>query len=146
MNTKNPASHPGNLRTFTIIWFGQLISALGSGLSGFALGVWIYERTGSATMFALVVLSFEVPGIFFSPVAGALVDRWNRRTILILCDSAAAILMLGVLLLELNNSLEVWHLLVVAFIGAIAGAFQWRPFRRLPLCWCQRNIWGGPAA
>jgi len=128
VNTKNPASHPGNLRTFTIIWFGQLISALGSGLSGFALGVWIYERTGSATMFALVVLSFEVPGIFFSPVAGALVDRWNRRTILILCDSAAAIIMLGVLLLELNNSLEVWHLLVVAFIGAIAGAFQWPAF------------------
>lgn len=128
MNTKKPARHPGNLRTFTIIWFGQLISALGSGLSGFALGVWIYERTGSATMFALVILSFMVPGVFFSPVAGALVDRWNRRTILILCDTAAAAAMLGVLLLELNNVLEVWHLFGLAFISAIAGAFQWPAF------------------
>lgn len=128
MTKRKSISQPGSMRTFTIIWFGQLISALGSGLSGFALGVWIYERTGSVTMFALVVLSFEIPGIFFSPVAGALVDRWNRRIILILCDTAAAVSMLGVLLLELNNSLEVWHLLVVAFISAIAGSFQWPAF------------------
>ena len=128
MSTKKPSGLPGKMRTFSIIWFGQLISALGSGLSGFALGVWIYERTGSATMFALVVLSFEVPGVFFSPVAGALVDRWNRRVILILCDMAAAIMMLGILLLELNNSLEVWHLLIVAFLSAIAGSFQWPAF------------------
>jgi MFS family permease len=52
--------------------------------------VWIYERTGSATMFAVVILSFMVPGVLFSPVAGALVDRWNPRLILILCDTAAA--------------------------------------------------------
>lgn len=128
MSTKKPAGLPGTMRTFTIIWFGQLISALGSGLSGFALGVWIYERTGSATMFALVILSFMVPGVLFSPVAGALVDRWNRRLILILCDTAAAAAMLGVLLLELNNALEVWHLFGLAFISAIAGAFQWPAF------------------
>jgi MFS family permease len=116
------------MRTFTVIWFGQLVSALGSGLSGFALGVWIYEHTSSVTMFALVVLSFELPSVLFSPIAGALVDRWNRRMILILCDAAAALVMLSVLVLEMNNALEVWHLIALSVFGAISGSFQWPAF------------------
>jgi DHA3 family macrolide efflux protein-like MFS transporter len=126
--TTKPAGYTGNMRTFTILWFGQLVSALGSGLSGFALGVWIYERTSSVTMFTLVVLSFELPSVLFAPIAGALVDRWNRRIVLILCDTAAALGMLAVLFLELNNALEVWHIVVLSVIGAIAMSFQWPAF------------------
>ncbi len=116
---------PGGMRTFTIIWFGQLISALGSGLSGFALGVWVYERTGSATAFSVIVLAFMVPSVLFSPVAGALVDRWNRRLILIACDAISAASTLTILILLLSNSLEIWHLYILIFVSAIAGSFQW---------------------
>ena len=70
--------------TFLVIWVGQVISSLGSNLSGFALGVWVYQRTGSATRFALIALVTTLPGILMSPLAGALVDRWDRRRAMIL--------------------------------------------------------------
>jgi DHA3 family macrolide efflux protein-like MFS transporter len=78
---------PRGFKTFLLIWFGQLISLAGSGLTGFALGVWVYERTGSVTQFALISLFTALPGIIFSPIAGALVDRWDRRMAMILSDT-----------------------------------------------------------
>jgi MFS family permease len=65
------------MRVFSVIWFGQLISTLGSGLTGFALGVWVYTETGSTTLFALNMLAYTLPNILISPLAGALVDRWT---------------------------------------------------------------------
>src|SRR4028118_1591970 len=70
---------PAGLRTFGLMWFGQLVSLAGSTLTRFALGVWVYERTGSATQFALITLFAFVPGLLAAPFAGALVDRWDRR-------------------------------------------------------------------
>ena len=61
--------------TFITIWLGQLVSTVGSGLTSFALGVWIYLETGSTTMFALNILSFTLPGIVFSSIVGIVVDR-----------------------------------------------------------------------
>ena len=78
----------GGLRIFSVIWFGQLISTLGSGLTGFALGVWIYEETGSTTLFALNILAYTLPSLLMSPIAGALppitIDpqpEWSQSTI-----------------------------------------------------------------
>lgn len=62
-------------RAFLVIWFGQLISLTGSGLTGFALGVWVYLTTGSTTLFALIQLVSTLPTIVIGPFAGALVDR-----------------------------------------------------------------------
>jgi MFS family permease len=62
------------MRTFVVIWFGQVVSIIGSGLTGFALGVWVFQETGSVTYFALIMLSGTVPGILMAPFAGALVD------------------------------------------------------------------------
>src|SRR4028119_935556 len=64
---------------FILIWFGQMVSLIGSGLTGFALGVWVYQRTGSVTQLALISLFTILPGIVISPIAGTLVDRWDRR-------------------------------------------------------------------
>ena len=89
MTNNRPNSQ--TMRTFYVIWFGQLISTLGSGLTGFALGVYVYESTRSATAFALSILAFTIPGVFFSPIAGALVDRFPRRWMMILSDTGAAI-------------------------------------------------------
>ncbi|MBM4429068.1 MAG: MFS transporter [Chloroflexi bacterium] len=112
-------------RTFVLIWFGQLISLTGSGLTGFALGVWVYQRAGSVTQFALISLFTALPGIVFSPVAGALVDRWDRRWAMILSDTGAALCTLSVGLLLLANRLEVWHIYLAMGISSAFSAFQW---------------------
>ena len=70
---------PRNMKTFFIIWIGQLVSIIGSGLTSFAPGVWIFEQTGKATPFAMMVLCSSLPRILLAPIAGALADRWNRR-------------------------------------------------------------------
>jgi MFS family permease len=78
------------MRPFLTIAAGQFISMLGSGLTSFALAVWIFEQTGQATPFALTVLFGSLPSILLSPLAGSLADRWNRKTILLLADGGAA--------------------------------------------------------
>ena len=77
------------MKVFIIIWFGQLVSIVGSGLTRFALGLWVYQRTGSVTQFALIALSSILPHLILSPLAGVLVDRWNRRWVMILSDLGA---------------------------------------------------------
>ena len=103
-------------KSFLLIWFGQLISLTGSGLTGFALGVWVYQHTGSVTQFALISLFTTLPGIIFSPIAGALVDRWDRRLAMILSDSGAGLCTLSVALLLLAGRLEVWHIYIVRML------------------------------
>ena len=121
--TENVA--PRGFRTFVLIWFGQLVSLTGSGLTGFALGVWVYQRTGSVTQFALISLFTSLPGIVISPVAGALVDRWDRRRAMILSDVGAALCTLSVAGLLLASRLEVWHIYVAMGISSTFSAFQW---------------------
>jgi DHA3 family macrolide efflux protein-like MFS transporter len=112
-------------KTFLLIWFGQLISLAGSGLTGFALGVWVYQRTGSATQFALISLFTTLPGIVFSPIAGALVDRWDRRMAMILSDTGAGLCTLSIALLFLAGRLEVWQIYIVMAVSSTFSAFQW---------------------
>ncbi|HEY75568.1 MAG TPA: MFS transporter [Thermoflexia bacterium] len=112
-------------RTFLVIWAGQLVSLVGSGLTGFALGVWVYQRTGSVTQFALISLSTALPGILFSPIAGALVDRWDRRWAMILSDVGAGLCTLAMAVLLLLNRLQVWHIYIAMAVSSAFSAFQW---------------------
>jgi DHA3 family macrolide efflux protein-like MFS transporter len=89
---------PRKFRAFLLIWSGQVVSLTGSGLTGFALGVWVYQRTGSVTQFALISLFTSLPGIVFSPIAGALVDRWDRRWAMLISDAGAGLCTLSVAL------------------------------------------------
>jgi len=77
-----PLRERSGTRTFLTIWFGQLISLIGSGLTSFALGVYIYNRTGAATQLALSLVAASLPNLMLLPFAGALVDRWDRRRVL----------------------------------------------------------------
>ncbi len=115
------------MRTFLIMWGGQFLSMVGSGLSGFALGVWIYDQTGEATPFALTILFGSVPGVLLAPVAGAVADRWNRRLIMIATDTGAAILTLFIafILFFSKGGLQIWHIYGVSLIGSALGTFQW---------------------
>lgn len=121
----NQRISPKGMRVFSTIWFGQLISTLGSGLTGFALGVWIYENTGSTTLFAFNMVAYSLPTLIMSPFAGALVDRWNRRWVMILSDSGAGLSTLAIWLLLLSGRLEVWHIYVATAINAAFTSFQW---------------------
>ncbi|MEX1247484.1 MAG: MFS transporter [Anaerolineales bacterium] len=127
MTDNQPTQGPGpqTMRTFYVIWFGQLLSQLGSGLTGFALGVYIYQTTQSATAFALAMLAFTVPGVFFSPIAGALVDRFPRRWMMILSDVGAGVTTLVIFLLLVSGKLEVWHIYVTNFFSGLLNTFQW---------------------
>ena len=116
---------PRGMRVFTTIWFGQLISTMGSGLTGFALGVWIYEETGSVTLFALNMLAFALPNLLVAPLAGALADRWDRRLVMIMADSGAGLSTLAIALLIIAGRLEIWHIYVATAISSAFSTFQW---------------------
>jgi DHA3 family macrolide efflux protein-like MFS transporter len=112
------------MHTFLLIWLGQLISILGSGLSSFALGVWIYQQTGQATPFALTILFGNLPRLLMMPLAGSLADRWNRRIIMILSDTGAALGSAALAFLVFFGSLQVWHIYLIVFFSSIFSAFQ----------------------
>jgi len=116
---------PTSLRDFAVVWFGQVISLLGSAMTWFALMVWAYDLTGQATPLALLgAFTFGVP-IFFSPLAGALVDRWNRKLVLLLSDTTAGLATLVVLGLYLTGGLQIWHLYLIGFLAGIFQTFQY---------------------
>lgn len=114
-----------SMRTFIVIWVGQFVSLIGSGLTGFALGVWVFMRTDSILQFTLIAFSGAVPGLVVAPFAGALVDRWDRRKAMILSDSGSALCTLAVAVLLFTDNLEVHYIYVVTAINSIFGAFQW---------------------
>ncbi|MBN1264621.1 MAG: MFS transporter [Anaerolineales bacterium] len=115
----------GSMPTFLITWLGQVVSLTGSGLTSFALGVWVFERTNSPTLFAFIGFFAVLPRIFFSPIAGVLVDRFDRRKIMILADAGAGLSTLFISLLLFTGHLELWHIYLSATISALCGAFQW---------------------
>ena len=117
-------SAPQGMKTFFIIWIGQLISILGSGLTSFALAVWIFNQTGKATPFALTVLFGNLPRILLLPVAGSLADRWNRRLVMILSDTGNALVTISVFVLLSFGSLQFWHIYLIVTVGSIFSAFQ----------------------
>ena len=114
-----------DFKTFLVIWSGQLVSLVGSGLTRFALGVWVYQQTGSATQFALISLAATFPVVVLSLFSGSLVDRWDRRRTLIVSDCVAAVPTLAVALLFAAGGLEIWHVYVAVAVGSCSTAFQW---------------------
>jgi MFS family permease len=112
-------------RTFLIIWFGQLVSLTGSGLTSFAVGVWVFLRTGSTTAYALILAFTSIPSLVVGPFAGALVDRWDRRKAMLLSDAGAAACTLLILLLLTSDRLQIWHLYLLLTISHSFATFQW---------------------
>lgn len=112
------------MRTFTVIWFGQLVSLLGTAMTRFALLIWAYEQTGKATTLALLgFFSFGLD-ILLSPIAGVWVDRWDRRLVLLFADLGAGLMTVTILILYMTNALQIWHLYVVQTLTGGFTAFQ----------------------
>jgi DHA3 family macrolide efflux protein-like MFS transporter len=110
---------------FFTIWFGQAFSILGSHLVGFAFVWYLTEQTGSATVLAIGSLMNALPGVIIAPIAGALVDRWNRKAVLIIFDSITALFTLLVAVLFALESAQIWHIFMVMFVRSTCSQFQW---------------------
>lgn len=117
--------------TFSVLWAGQLVSLVGSGLTEFALGVHVYQRTGSVAQFALIYLCFALPQIVVSPLAGALADRWPHRRLLVLTDTLSGLTGLAIALLLMTDRLEVWHVYASIVLISTFDALQWPAFSSL---------------
>lgn len=116
------------MRTFLLVWIGQVVSVFGSAMTRFALTVWAYELTGTATALALVAFFSFVPEVLLSPLAGALVDRWNRKLVMMLSDLAAGLSTVAIFLLHSAGQLEIWHLYVAGAFAGVFATFQWPAF------------------
>ncbi len=113
------------LKAFSTIWIGQLVSLLGSGLTSFALGIWVLERTQSVTQYTLIIVCASLPGVLLAPFAGALVDRWDRKWVMFATDLGPGLITLIYAYLLWHGNLQVWHIYIGAAFGAAFGAFQW---------------------
>jgi DHA3 family macrolide efflux protein-like MFS transporter len=116
------------VRTFFTIWFGQLVSLIGSQLTSFALGVWVYDQTGSVTLLALVQVAQQVPYVLLSPIAGVLADRWNRRTAMIVSDIGSGLAVLAVGALYATNTLQPWMVIPIVLWMAAFNTLMWPSF------------------
>lgn len=115
-------------QAFTAIWVGQFVSLAGSAMTRFAFTIWAYDQTNSATVLALVGFFSFAPLIIFGPIAGALVDRWNRKLVMVMSDTAAGLSTLALLLLYASGNLEIWHLYVAGLWASTFESFQFPAF------------------
>ncbi|HLO31316.1 MAG TPA: MFS transporter [Anaerolineales bacterium] len=120
----NQTSSQG-LRAFLVIWIGQLVSLVGSQLTAFALGVWVYDQTRSVLLLAITQIAFSMPQVFLSPLAGVLADRWDRRTVMILSDFGAGLAVLSAALLYLTDHLQPWMVIPLNIWMASFTVLMW---------------------
>jgi hypothetical protein len=113
------------MRSFTILWLGQMLSLIGSAMTWFAFTIWVWEITGKASALAKFSFFAFLPTVLFSPVAGALVDRWNRKFVMLLSDLATALGTLTIFLIYTFGALQVWHIYAVSILAGFFTAFQY---------------------
>ncbi len=116
---------PTGTTAFIIIWLGQIVSVLASSMSHFALTIWMYQQTESATAMGLMQVFFITPFLIMSPFAGVMVDRYNRKMMMMVSDLAAIIATGGIFILLALGKLEFWHLYFAAALNGIGNTFQW---------------------
>jgi DHA3 family macrolide efflux protein-like MFS transporter len=111
--------------SFFTIWIGQAFSLLGSQLVGFALVWWLTVTTGSAKVLTLAAAMQWLPRVFIGPLAGALVDRWNRKSVMLAADSLTALATAALVYLSWAGLMQPWHVYVLMFARSTGGAFHW---------------------
>jgi len=110
---------------FFTIWTGQAFSLVGSRVVQFALVWWLTQLTGSATVLATASMVAMIPEILLAPLAGAYVDRWNRRVVMIVADGMIALASLWLAYLFWADAVQVWHVYVIMLVRAVGGSFHW---------------------
>ncbi len=133
--TQSPAGReihrPASMKPFATMWVGQAFSLFGSRLVRFVIVWWLTLETGSATVLAIASIAAVAPQVAITPFAGSLVDRWDRRHVMIVADSLTAVLTGGLALLFYLNSfalpgiVQIWHMYAVILLGSVLGSFHW---------------------
>ncbi|MDZ4767742.1 MAG: MFS transporter [Chloroflexota bacterium] len=124
LSTARARASASGLRIFLAIFIGQIVSLTGSGMTRFALLIWAYDQTRSASTVALLGFFTFLPLVIFSPIAGVLIDRWDRRLVLLVADGLAGIGTVVLLLLYADGALQLWHAFAYVGMTGALDAFQ----------------------
>ncbi len=119
------ANRPAGMFGFTVVWIGQIVSVLASSMSQFALTIFMFQETGSALAMGTMQVFFITPFLLISPVAGVMVDRYNRKMMMMVSDIGSGIATIAILLLQYLGVLEFWHLYITSVVYGLGMAFQW---------------------
>ncbi len=112
------------LKNFYVLWITQSLSQLGSAMTGFALTLWLYEKTGSALSTAALTICTYAPYVIMSIFAGAISDKFDKKKTMLVCDAVAALGTVLVLVLYKTDLLSVWHLYAVNAFSGIMNTVQ----------------------
>lgn len=116
---------------FLLIWFGQFISIIGTGLTIFALGVYVYQQTNTATSYVFVLLCVFLPPFLLKPYGGVLADRYDRKLMMILGDLGATIGLLFIFYFMWNGTIQLWQIYLGISVSSIFSAFQEPAYKAL---------------
>lgn len=109
---------------FGVVWAGQVASLFGSNLAGFVLGVWVYQETKSVTAFSLISLFTVLPEIALLPVAGIIVDRFDRRWVMLLGVLGSGLCGVVLAALAIMGQLQLWHIYVLLMVSSAFESVQ----------------------
>jgi DHA3 family macrolide efflux protein-like MFS transporter len=109
---------------FFTLWSSQALSLFGSSLVQFALIWWLTSTTQSATVLALASLVGLLPNVILGPLAGVVVDRFSRKTLMLASDGVVAAVTIGLALLFATGNIQIWHVFVALFVRSAAGTVQ----------------------
>jgi MFS transporter, DHA3 family, macrolide efflux protein len=123
--TSKEKTRPAGMTGFIIVWIGQIISILASGMSGFGLSLFMFEQTKSATAMGMMQVSYIIPFLLLSPIAGVMVDRYNRKLMMMVSDFAAVTATFAILILQATGHLQFWHLYITNILYGLGNTFQW---------------------
>lgn len=112
------------MRTFLLLWSTQAFSALGSGMTSYALVIWSYSQKGSALMTAMLMVWSYAPYVILSIFAGAVSDRWDKKKTMLICDTVAALTTIVTLVLLQQDMLKIWHLYVINAVNGFMNTVQ----------------------
>lgn len=112
------------MKTFLLLWLTQSFSGLGSAMTSYALVIWSYTQKGSALMTALLMVSSYAPYVLLSIFAGALSDKWNKKMTMLVCDTAAALTTVIMLILLQGGRLQIWHLYLINAVNGLMNTVQ----------------------
>jgi MFS transporter, DHA3 family, macrolide efflux protein len=122
---EHTVKRPSGMFGFTLVWIGQIVSVLASAMSQFGLTIWMFQKTESATALGLMQVFFITPFLLISPIAGVMVDRHNRKMMMMVSDIVAGIATILILIFQWQGILEFWHLYFASVIYGLGMAFQW---------------------
>lgn len=119
------AKRPSGMFGFSIVWLGQIISVLAGGMTAFSMTIYMYQQTKSATAMGLVQVAYILPFLLMSPVAGVMVDRYNRKLMMMISDIGGGLATFVMFILFFTGRLQFWHLYILTAVIGIGTTFQW---------------------